>query len=134
MSFLPTRRNRRGGFTLLEVLVAMAVMSIGLVAVFELFSADLRGLAASEDYVSAVIKAEAKMREVLDDGDLSEKELRDSSPEGFELVSSVKKTSPARTEDLPVELFEVDVTVKWTRGSKERSLTLRSMKLLPKKI
>ena len=128
------RRLGSGGFTLLEVLVAMAVMSIALVAVFELFSADLRGLAASDDYVTAIIKAEAKMREILDDDKLVEKSWQETSIDGFLFDTTIKKTSEDRTENLPVDLLEINLTVKWMKGQKERSFMLKTMKLVTKQI
>jgi type II secretion system protein I len=127
-------RPGSGGFTLLEILVAMAVMSIALVAVFELFSADLRGLAASDDYVAAVIKAEAKMREILDEENLTEKSWQETSDDGFAFAATIKKTAEDRTENLPVNLLEINLTVKWTRGQKDRSFMLKTMKLVTKQI
>jgi type II secretion system protein I len=128
------KRPGAGGFTLLEVLVAMAVMSIALVAVFELFSADLRGMAASDDYVAAVIKAQAKMMEILDDDKLTEKSWQETSSDGFLFNTTIKKTAEDRTENLPVELLEISLAVKWTRGQKERTFTLRTMKLVAKQV
>lgn len=129
---------RRGtsaeGFTLLEVLIAMAVLSIALVAVFELFSSGLRGIAASVDYVEAVVKAEAKMRELLDADDLSEKSWTETSEDGYRFDAAITKTDEARTDKLPVELLDISLTVSWTRGLKERTLQLRTLKLVNKKI
>ena len=126
--------DKRNGFTLLEVLVAMAVLSIALVAVFELFSAGLRGLTAADDYVSASIKAESKMREILDDENLEEKTLQETTDDGYRIDAAIKKTDMERTEKLQVELFEINLSVIWTRGSRERSLKLKTLKLVPKKI
>ncbi|MHB8880241.1 MAG: prepilin-type N-terminal cleavage/methylation domain-containing protein [Thermodesulfovibrionales bacterium] len=126
--------QRSAGFTLLEVLVAMAVLSIAMVAVFELFAADLRGLSASDDYAAAVIKAEAKMREVLDDEKLTEGSWQETSDDGFVFAGVIKKTDENRTEKLPVDLLEIDLTVTWTRGMKERSFSLKTMKVVAKKV
>ncbi|MDA8083403.1 MAG: type II secretion system protein [Nitrospiraceae bacterium] len=125
---------RRGGFTLLEVLIAMAVLSIALVAVFELFSSGLRGLSASDEYVIAAVKAEAKMREVLDEEKLEEKSWQETSDDGYRFDVAIKKTDAERTEMLPVDLMEVSLTVSWTRGVKERSLSLKTLKMVNKKI
>ncbi len=126
--------QRSAGFTLLEVLVAMAVLSIAIVAVFELFSADLRGLSASDDYAAAVIKAEAKMREVLDDEKLTERSWQETSDDGYVFAGVIKKIDENRTEKLPVDLLEIDLTVTWTRGMKERSFSLKTMKVVAKKV
>ncbi len=123
-----------GGFTLLEVLIAMAVLSIALVAVFELFSSGLRGMAASADYVEAVVKAEAKMREILDDEDLAEKSWQETSEDGYRFDATIQKTEGERTDKLQVELLDISLTVSWTRGIKERALKLKTLKLVNKKI
>ncbi len=125
---------RQGGFTLLEVLIAMAVLSIALVAVFELFSAGMRGLGAADDYVCAVVKAEAKMREILDNDPFIEKTWQETSDDGYQFDASIKKTAEDRTENLTVDLFDISLTVVWTRGTKERSLKLTTLKLVNKKI
>jgi general secretion pathway protein I len=123
-----------GGFTLLEVLVALAVLSIALVAVFELFSANLKGIAASDDYVSAVLRAESKMREILDDDKLTEKSWGEATDDGYRMDATVADAATDRTENLQVKLLEITLTVHWTRGTKERSLTLKTMKLVEKQV
>ena len=60
------KRNRRNdGFTLLEVMVAVAILAVGMVSLFELFSGSLRLAKVSEDYTKAVMGAQKKMDEVL---------------------------------------------------------------------
>ena len=50
-------RNAQG-FTLLEILVALALMSITLAGFIQLFSGSLRAISHSENYVHAALKAE----------------------------------------------------------------------------
>lgn len=126
--------NSQRGFTLLEVLVSLALMGIALVAIFQLFSTGLRGVAASDDYVDAVIRAESKMREILDDQDLSEKSWKEITEDGYTIEATVNSTANDRTENLPVKLLEINLTVHWTKGIKERALTLKTMKVVGKKI
>ncbi|MFH1701884.1 MAG: prepilin-type N-terminal cleavage/methylation domain-containing protein [Nitrospirota bacterium] len=126
--------KRRDGFTLLEVLVALSILGIALTIILQLFSANLRALSASEDYVSAVTKAEAKMREVLDDKDLSEKSWSEITDDGYRVDVSINETLTERTDNLQVRLLEVALTVYWTRNTKNKSLTLRTMKVVNKKI
>jgi prepilin-type N-terminal cleavage/methylation domain-containing protein len=120
------------GFTLLEVLVATAILGIAVAVVLQLFSANLRALASSEDYVSATKMAEAKMREILDDAALAETSFSETTGDGYRIDVSVTNALEERTENLPVKLLEVSMTVHWTKGIKERSLTLRTMKAVRK--
>jgi len=122
------------GFTLLEVLVAIALLGIAITVVLQLFSANLRAIAASEDYVSAIIKAEAKMRDVLDDQDISEKSWSETTDDGYRIDVSIYDTVKDRTENLQVRLLEINLIIRWIKDTKERSLTLKSMKVIEKKI
>ena len=58
-----TRRER--GFTLLEVLVALAILGLAVVAVIQGFAQGLRLLKLSGDHQRAVLVADQKIREVL---------------------------------------------------------------------
>jgi general secretion pathway protein I len=122
------------GFTLLEVLVALAVLGIALVAVFQLFSANLRGLAASGEYANAVIEAESKMREILDEDTLEEKTWSETTPDGYRIDAAVTDAAAERTENLQVKLLEITLAVHWTSGVRERTFTLKAMKLVNRPI
>ena len=126
--------RRSKGFTLLEILVAIALLGIAITVVLQLFSANLRAIVASEDYVSASIKAEAKMREVLDDKELSEKSWSETTDDGYRIDVLIYDTAKERTENLQVRLLEINLIVRWIKDTKERSLTLKSMKGVNKQI
>ncbi len=126
--------SRKKGFTLLEILVALAILGIAITIILQLFSANLRALSVSGNYVSAVTKAEAKMREILDDSNLSEKSWSEVTDDGYRFDASLTETLKDRTENLQVRLLEVALTVQWTEGSKKKSLTLKTMKVVNKQI
>lgn len=129
-----TRGHGDRGFTLLEILVAIAVLGIAITVVIQLFSANLRAISASADYVSAATRAEAKMREILDDDKISEKSLSEITDDGYRIDVSINDVLKERTENLQVRLLEIVLTVHWTRGTKDRSLTFRTMKVAKKEI
>lgn len=126
--------SKEEGFTLLEILVALAIMSIALVVIFQLFSANMRGIAASGDYMHAAMLAESQMREVLDNDDLAPKSWSKVTDDGQTVDASVTEVDTKRTENLPVKLLKIDVTVHWTNGSRERKISLETMKLVKKKV
>ncbi len=128
------KRTLPHGFTLLEVLVAVALLGIAITVVLQLFSADLRTLAASEDYVAAVTQAEVKMRELLDQESLIETAWTETTEEGHIMDISITETQQERTESLQVSLFEIVLTVRWSNGGRERSLTVRTLKTVPKQV
>jgi len=100
------RAARRQGFTLLEVIVSLAIMGVGLVAVLEAFSAGLRLSLQDEFLTTATFLAAGKMEEVMketyitpgtDEGDFGDEfpdftwtvEITDSQIEELELVTVV---------------------------------------------
>ncbi len=129
-----TLLNGEKGFTLLEVLVALAILGIAVTVIIQLFSANLRTLSASEDYVSASLQGAAKMRALLDDKDLDEKAWTETSPEGYRLDIAVKEGLTDRTEMLPVKLLDIALTIQWTKGNRVRSMTFQTLKLVKKEI
>lgn len=126
--------TRGNGFSLLEVLVALALLSIALVVILQLFSANLAGLSASDSYAKAVLKAESKMREVLDDEDIAEKSSSETTDDGYRIDTAITEAETQRTENLPVRLLEINLTIRWANGLKERVFTLKAMKTVPKKV
>jgi general secretion pathway protein I len=122
------------GFTLLEVLVALVLLSVALVAILQLFSINLRGIATSEDFAKAVMRAEATMRDVLDDDDIAEKSSSETTPDGYRIDVAITNAEEKRTENLPLKLLQISLTVHWKDGVKERALTLKTMKAVTKKI
>ena len=124
----------RRGFTLLEVLVATSIMGIAIAVILQLFSANLRNISDSSDYVAAATRAEVKMMEVLDNHSLLEKSYSEITNDGYRMDIAITETLKERTENLQVRLFEIALTVRWTKGTKEKSMTLRSMKVVRKEI
>jgi len=39
-----------------------------------------------------------------------------------------------RTDNLQVKLLQIDLTLRWVKGAKEKSLTLSTMKIMKKEI
>ncbi|MBZ0155401.1 MAG: type II secretion system GspH family protein [Alphaproteobacteria bacterium] len=128
------RLHRQRGFTLLEVLVALAVLGIALLVIIQLFSANMRSLSASEEYSAAVVRAEGIMREVLDDEDLAEKSWSFSTDDGYQVDVEIQKQEEDRIAALPVQLLDISLTVRWKRGTRERSFVLTTLKTVARKV
>lgn len=126
------KRREEKGFTLLEILVALVLMSVALLIVIRLFAADLRGISVSDDYSVAVARAESRMRELLDDDKLVEKEWSEDKGDGYLINVSVKEALKDRTENLQFSLLDIGITVQWRKWARDRSITLRTMKAVNK--
>ncbi len=127
-------KNR--GFTLIEMIVAVAILGIGLTVIIELFSGGLRLGRTSEEYTKAVNYARVKMEEIL-----SKQKIEEGNEEGefdntFRWQVGIKKMDILPTEKNPdfkppVELFEVKVNVLWksgSKGAKDRSASIETYK------
>jgi len=126
--------QRERGFTLLEILVSLAIVGIALTGVLQIFSSDLKGITEADDYVKAAIKAESVMREILDSDELEEGSWVESTEDGYDIIVTVKGIEEDRIEDLSVRLLEVTLKFRWLRDEKERALNLMTVKLIEKPI
>ena len=126
--------SRKAGFTLLEILVSLALLGIAITVILQLFSTNLKALSVSGDYVSAALRAEAKMSEILENADLAEKSWSEVTDEGYRYDASVTEILKERTDNLQVRMLEIALTMYWSEGSKMKSLTLKTLKVINKKI
>jgi prepilin-type N-terminal cleavage/methylation domain-containing protein len=118
------------GFTLLEVLVALVIMSIAATLIMQLFSANMRSVSTSGDVVSAVVRGDARIREILAEPSLTEKTWGEITEDGYRIDVSVSEVLKDRTENLPVKMMEVVVTIRWNEERKEKRFQLKTVKMV----
>jgi general secretion pathway protein I len=128
-------RGENRGFSLLEVVVAMAILGIGLIIIIELFSGGLRLGRTSEEYTKAVGYARMKLEEIS-----LAKSLEEGIQEGefdpeYRWQMEVKKVDllpPGRETSYqpPVALYWVRIEVLWKSGTRERTTAVESYRLL----
>ena len=129
----PTTRLNKG-FTLIEVVVALAILGVGLTVIIELFSGGLRLGRASMEYTKAVNYARVKMEETMAKPTIEEgTQEGESDDKTFRWQVGMKKVdllSIDKSIDYkpPVELFQVKIDVFWKSGSKEKSTSVESLK------
>ena len=126
--------DSRDGFTLLEILVALAILATAVTIIFQLFSAGLRNIAVSEDVVSAAVRAEAKMREVLSIEELTENSWTETTTDGYTFAVNITETLQQKTDSLPVQVLQIDLAITWTKNSKKRSLHLKTYKTVNRQV
>ncbi|MCX5847560.1 MAG: prepilin-type N-terminal cleavage/methylation domain-containing protein [Deltaproteobacteria bacterium] len=124
--------DRDSGFTLLEVLVALAILSIALSLIIQLYSANLQSVSISGNMSSAVAWSDAKIREILADPSLTEKAWREITDDGYRIEVSIGEVLKERTDNLPVKMMEVTLVVRWNEGRKERNIQLKTVKMIDK--
>lgn len=114
------------GFTLLELLVALAIFSVAVVTIIQLFSQGLRLLKLSGNHQRAVILADQKVREIEPGAEGIE-----SGQEG-EFAWERKVEQQPVPEELtvvgspPLRVFRVSVQVRWSGNRNVEVATLRT--------
>lgn len=127
-------KKLNNGFTLIEVIVALSILGIAITVILQLFSANLKAVSLSEDYVMALIQGDMKMRELSESDNLQEKMWSETTEQGHRLDISITETLKERTETLQSSLMEIQLTVSWKKGQKERSQTFKTLKVVQKQI
>lgn len=123
------------GFTLLEVLVAIAILGIGLTIVIELFSGGLRLGRISGEYTKAMNYAKMKIEEIMIKPKMVEGMEEGRLDEDFRWQVVVKKEDLLSVENQldfkpPVDFFKIQVNIFWKSGVRERSIHLESYKTI----
>jgi len=136
MSLLDVCLKRRslwccGGFTLIETLVAMAILSISLVVILQLFSGGLKSSRLSDNYTRAIFHAREKMEEILLDDNFTDMAMEGEFSDGFEWKAQTIRLEPAQEEEpeLPVDIFSIKVDVSWHEGGQEKHFEISTLKI-----
>ena len=123
--------KRSKGFTLVEVIVTVAILAFGIVTIYEAFfiSMDTFGFYTNyldtQDWINEKIsqaQVQLTKAQILEPGETSGRIVRDHKTFDWSMVISPVNESQG--------LYEIDVTLSWKQGSK-RVTTSRSAYLLP---
>lgn len=133
----PAKVSGSGGFTLLEVLIAFAILSVAVVSLIELTSQGLRLLKVSGDHQQAVLLADRIARETQVNSDEVKPDAAavDTGEDGnfawerrIERLPLPEELEPKQTlpgKEVP-GLYAVSVAVRWGRGQSVQVATLRA--------
>jgi general secretion pathway protein I len=119
-------RPGQGGFTLLEVLIAFAILSVAVVAVIQGFAQGLRLLKVAGDHQQAVLLADQKIREMV-----TPVEGHDQGKEGAydwdRTVTVVPAPDLTRTQaSAKWHVYQIDVKVSWGDKRGVEIVTMRT--------
>ena len=120
------------GFSLLEVLVAFAILSISLPAIFSVYSAAFRSAASARSYATATQLADAKLNEIASSSALSnrvEQGMVDERYRWTAMISGADWQDLLDQVDHPLMPYEIRVSVSWTEGTRDRAVLLTTVKL-----
>jgi type II secretion system protein I len=122
----------QAGFTLIEVLIALAILSIAVVASIQGFAQALRLLKLSGEHQHATQLADEKAREVVnpEEGHTEGQEERGGVTYAWQTTTtSIETPELARSvsEVAPWKMFRITVLVKWSDNRQVEVDTLRAV-------
>ncbi len=133
-------RAASAGFTLLEVMVALAVLAVGIAAVLELFGGGLRLMTKSSRRTQAVVYAQNVMDRLLAQSTLDDGDDGGRFPGGFSWRARVNEIRPdddasalqqkSQNQTEFFRLKQINVEVYWSEGVGEQSYALRSLRTI----
>lgn len=120
------------GFTLIEVLVSIVVLSMSLSVLMGVFSAGLRSKRMAQEYTIAVAQADNILSDVL----LKSKSIEPGNitgvfEDGSHWVADISlwenQDTIAGNRGDDKGLFRIEITVTWTTGDREKNYTLQTI-------
>lgn len=115
-------RSARSGFTLLEVVIALAIFAAGVLAVIDLFAGSLRLSEGARDMSAAQVYASQRMEEALLAPDLVPGVEHGAFGDKYRWEA--RTTEGPMEEELPFREMHIQVIVRWDDGAAERSVDL----------
>lgn len=117
------------GLTLLEVIVAMTIMTIGLLVLLGGFAEGGRARRSAYRHTRALILAEGIMDQKIREGSIEEgveEGTWDSAP-SYRWKLEVQPYTPGSDEDDDREFLLMTLTTTWADGKAEKSLALKTV-------
>jgi len=128
--FVVNRPRRCAGFSLLEVLVAFAILSLTLGVILAIFSGGLRNLGQSQSYTEAMLNAQSKLAEIGVTTPLVPGEQQ-GRIDGNRYRWAAQITAVALQPALRVALYRIHLTVSWGSGADQRAVALDTLRIGP---
>ncbi len=134
---IQSQRDGRGGFTLLEVMIALTILGLGVVTLLQIFSMGLRLGARSAEHTTAVTSGARVMDELL-----ARKKLVEGSQSGTlgtdgrwnAQVQAVRDSQTELALSSPWALKELSLEVTVVEAGRERRVDLKTLRLIQKGI
>ena len=120
--------HRTRGFTLIEILVALAILSFSLAVIFTAITTSMRSRHAAHNYERATLLAESRISSVGIDQPLQEGTTVGRFEDGFGWRVVVSPYHEQGVDSASLIPLVVTVTVSWDEQG-EKSITLSTLRL-----
>jgi general secretion pathway protein I len=132
LTLVRAARNE-AGFTLVEVIAAIAILSLGLGVLLGLIGNGLRETAQSSKMVQAGMLAQSLLAQIGAEIPVREWQGSGEFSDGFRWQLTMQSFGDAADrENWPMSAFRVSVEVNWSDGVRERVYRLATLRLVPK--
>ena len=124
-----------GGFTLLEVVVALAIAAMALVGLFQAGSGGMFAVDTAARAQEAVQRAQSHLAAVGRDAALVQGDFTDDDGGGYRWHLQVRPVATHQALALggnaavPATLYDVEVAISWPGRSGDRSVVLKTLRL-----
>lgn len=123
----------RRGFTLLEVLIAFAVLALTMAAVLRIFSGGLRSIERADRYGTAALLATSVLAATGREEPFAAGDTAGDFGNGYRWHRRIEeyREEILTTEEQPLIPYAVTVVVTWDGASTEQGVRLSTLRLVP---
>ena len=129
------RAHGQSGFSLLEAIVALAIVAVTVPVALSLFRTAFDSSSLAERKIVALLAAESKLAELSAPALLRPGRTQGQLVDGLRwvsVISAYRGLPDAVLKAAPAEAFEIDVTVSWGDRPADR-VRLRTLRLAPRR-
>ena len=127
---LMTHARQDAGFTLIEVIVALALLAAGLSILLGVISGSLQQTAKAERMAEAGSLAQSLMAEVGIDLPIKPEERDGKFPNGYQWHLKMHPYGDLKErEEWPIGVYMISTEVEWEEGTQRRSYALSTLRL-----
>ena len=122
----PSLFLKKNGFTLIEVMIALTIFTIGILGISGMLLIGENGISTGNKSLSAVLRSKAQMEQLKGDST-----IETGSGECTALYSPEIQCQWTIRGDTPAEdLYEIEVRASWNEGERKRELVLNTLRFI----
>jgi general secretion pathway protein I len=128
------RASKSGGFTLLEVVVALAIAAVAFVGLFQAGSGGLFAVDTAARVQEAIQRAQSHLAAVGRDAALTQGDFTDDDGDGYRWRLTVRPVMSRQVlavggnTNATETLFDVEVAISWPGRNGDRSVVLKTLR------